>query len=549
MDFNFTDELQQFRDALRRYLDNEYTFDARQKIVASKEGVDAKHWTAFTELGLTALPAPEAQGGFDGGPADMLVVMQELGRALVVEPYWATAVGIEALRLVGDDHANALLERAAGGEIKLAVAFHEPHARYDLFSIDTTAKENGDGFALSGRKSLVLHGAGIDTEELPDGQAVRPALTQRQPKLVFLNIALESADAIECILALSRAGYTGAVQLMSNRGSAVLAHVKSIGEQHHLRMLPVLKKPFETSAVLKVLQELRLGEPPAVAGRVDLREALRNRWIEFWYQPKIDLRKKQLIGVEAYSRARHPKDGVLEPSAFMPGASEGDLVRLSEQALDQALKASLNFCKLGVSLRPAVNIPINALVKVAVADIVESHRAKFEKWPGLIIDVAEEQIVSDLSLANDITKKLQHLDVRLAIDNFGRGYSSFARLKELPFAEIKLDRAFVTDCGSDKVNAPLCKTVIDLAHNFGSVAVAVGIEKASDALALVSMGCDYGQGFLLGQPMPEERFISLLKQRANPPARAGAAKAPAAKATAANAPAPAKAAAKTPKST
>jgi EAL domain-containing protein (putative c-di-GMP-specific phosphodiesterase class I) len=131
-------------------------------------------------------------------------------------------------------------------------------------------------------------------------------------------------------------------------------------------------------------------------------------------------------------------------------------------------------------------------------------------------------------LANDITKKLQHLDVRLAIDNFGRGYSSFARLKELPFAEIKLDRAFVTDCGSDKVNAPLCKTVIDLAHNFGSIAVAVGIEKASDALALVSMGCDHGQGFLLGQPMPEERFISLLKQRANPPARASVAKAPAA---------------------
>ena len=77
----------------------------------------------------------------------------------------------------------------------------------------------------------------------------------------------------------------------------------------------------------------------------------------------------------------------------------------------------------------------------------------------------------------------------------------------------RLDRAFVTDCGSDKVNAPLCKTVIGLAHNFGSFAVAIGIEKAADALALVSMGCDYGQGFLLGQPMPEERFTSLLRQR------------------------------------
>jgi EAL domain-containing protein (putative c-di-GMP-specific phosphodiesterase class I) len=84
----------------------------------------------------------------------------------------------------------------------------------------------------------------------------------------------------------------------------------------------------------------------------------------------------------------------------------------------------------------------------------------------------------------------------------------------MPFAEVKLDRAFVVDCGTDKINAPLCKTVIDLAHSFGSLAVAIGIEKASDAVAVVSMGCDYGQGFLLGQPMPEERFISLLRQRA-----------------------------------
>ena len=145
---------------------------------------------------------------------------------------------------------------------------------------------------------------------------------------------------------------------------------------------------------------------------------------------------------------------------------------------------------------------------------MQTYRPQFEKWPGLIIDVTEEQIVTDLALANEITKRLQHLNVQLAIDDFGRGYSSLARLKELPFAELKLDRAFVTDCGTDKVNAPLCKTVIDLAHNFGSIAVAIGIEKASDALALVSMGCDYGQGFLLGQPMPEERFISLLRQRA-----------------------------------
>jgi alkylation response protein AidB-like acyl-CoA dehydrogenase len=167
MDFTFNDEQQQFADALRRYLDKSYGFEARQTIVRSEPGVSAAHWAAFTELGLTALPVPEAQGGFNGGPIDMLVVMQELGRALVVEPYWATVVGIEALRIAGsgDGEDAGLLERAAQGEIKLAVAFHEPHARYDLFEVETVANEqsgqNGHE-TLTGTKSVVLHGAQAD---------------------------------------------------------------------------------------------------------------------------------------------------------------------------------------------------------------------------------------------------------------------------------------------------------------------------------------------------------------------------------------------------
>lgn len=166
MDFNFTDEQQQFADALRRYLDKQYGFEARQAIVRSKDGVSHEHWQAFTELGLTALPVPEAQGGFDGGAVDMLVVMQELGRALVVEPYGATAVGIEALRLAGsgDGEDAALLARTATGEIRLAVAFHEPHARHDLFEIATIATGSGadNAYALSGTKSLVQHGSQAD---------------------------------------------------------------------------------------------------------------------------------------------------------------------------------------------------------------------------------------------------------------------------------------------------------------------------------------------------------------------------------------------------
>ncbi len=367
--------------------------------------------------------------------------------------------------------------------------------------------------------SLVLHGVGVDTEEFAHGKSIEAALGIREPNLVFLNIVLESSEAIETVIALGRRGYSGHIQLMSARGSAVLAHVKSIGEQHRLQMLPVLKKPFETSAIIKILQELKLGDPPVIAGRVDLEEALKKNWIEFWYQPKIDLRKKQLVGVEAFARARHPSNGVLLPNAFMPGARESAVLELSELALTQSLSASQKFATLGANLRLSVNMPVSALIKLPLTEIIQTERTKFERWPGLIIDIPEDQIISETALANETMKKLRPLDVQLAVDHFGRGYGSLARLKESPFAEFKLDRAFVTDAGTDKVNAPLCKTVIDLAHNFGSTAVAIGIERASDALALVSMGCDYGQGFLLGQPMPEERFISLLRQRAMPQAK------------------------------
>lgn len=261
------------------------------------------------------------------------------------------------------------------------------------------------------------------------------------------------------------------------------------------------------------------------ATRTDLAEAIANGWIEFWYQPKIDLRRKHLAGVEALARCRHPELGILLPAAFLPGASEADLTALSELALASVLTSGERQARLGINMPFAVNIPVNVLVKLSIPDVVQQHCGQLDQWAGLIIDVTEEQIVTDLALATELTKQLAHVNVKLAIDNFGRGYSSLARLKALPFAELKLDPTFVADCGTDPINASLCKTVIDLAHNFGSLAVAIGIEKASDAQALTSMGCDIGQGFLLGQPMPEERFISLLRQRAAGQGRALAANA------------------------
>ncbi|MBB6590898.1 acyl-CoA dehydrogenase [Ralstonia solanacearum] len=160
MDFSFTDEQKQLADAVRRFIDKAYGFEARNKVVYSAEGVSQAHWDALAELGLTALPVPQAQGGFDGRAMDLLVVMQELGRGQVVEPYAATVLGTQALKLAGGQ--AALLEQVAGGALKLAVAFGEPQSRYELFNVTTRATQQGGGWTLSGAKAVAVHGAQAD---------------------------------------------------------------------------------------------------------------------------------------------------------------------------------------------------------------------------------------------------------------------------------------------------------------------------------------------------------------------------------------------------
>ena len=175
--------------------------------------------------------------------------------------------------------------------------------------------------------------------------------------------------------------------------------------------------------------------------------------------------------------------------------------------------------RAGFNLHLAINVPVAVLLRLPIPTLVRDSRPKEEHWPGLIVEVTEDQIVRDIALANEIAKQLKISGVTVSIDDFGGGYSSFASLRELPFTELKLDHTFVKGCAIDGTNGAICQTAIDLAHRFGSVAVAEGIESVADLQALQVMRCDFGQGVLLAPPMPKDRFIDLLCQRRNKPPR------------------------------
>ena len=268
-------------------------------------------------------------------------------------------------------------------------------------------------------------------------------------------------------------------------------------------------------------------EPEPGDGKITLRHILRQNWFEQWYQPKIDLRQKRLVGAEALARARRPDGTLLAPAAFLPGATEDDMLALTERVILTAMRDFEECAQHGATVKLSVNVPASAFVKLPIARILREERPAAANWPGLIFEVTENEVMRDLKIAQEVADELRALRCSLALDDFGAGYSSLARLRQLPFSELKIDRSYVTDCHVDKINAGLCETIVELAKRFELKTVAEGIEKSHESHKLQGIGCDIGQGFLFAKPMEKDKFVGLIARRitggAPPPPKRSAA--------------------------
>src|SRR6202040_3771670 len=130
--------------------------------------------------------------------------------------------------------------------------------------------------------------------------------------------------------------------------------------------------------------------------------------------------------------------------------------------------------------------------KLPIAGILRQWRPRTSTWPGLIMEVTEDEIIHDLKIANEVADALREFNCTLALDDFGAGYSSLARLRQLPFSELKIDRSYVINCHVDRVNAGLCETIVELARRFGLKTVAEGIETPHDSHKLQGIGGNIG---------------------------------------------------------
>jgi EAL domain-containing protein (putative c-di-GMP-specific phosphodiesterase class I) len=247
--------------------------------------------------------------------------------------------------------------------------------------------------------------------------------------------------------------------------------------------------------------------------KIPLAEVLKRDWFELWYQPKIDLRTMHLVGAEALVRARHPTRGIVAPYFFLPDAPEEDMLKLTEMVILTALGDWDIFHEYGIPMKLAVNVPVSAFVKLPIPRMLSEARPKSEAWSGMVLEVTEDQIINDIALANDVASAIKAQRCSLALDDFGAGYSSLARLRQLPFSELKIDRSYVMNCDSDSVNAGICETIVELGKRFGLKIVAEGIETLHESHKLQGIGVQVGQGFLYAKPMPKVELIALMRRR------------------------------------
>ena len=250
-----------------------------------------------------------------------------------------------------------------------------------------------------------------------------------------------------------------------------------------------------------------------------LRHAIDNFELTLVYQPKLDLVDASIIGVEALVRWPHPDRGLLGPDQFLQLVRDHGLMRpINELVLEQALGQVAIWRDLGFRVPVAVNIFAPSLADFGLPDRIQrALRARDLPFEILTVEITEDLLLDNREVAATAIDQLRASGVRVAIDDFGSGYSALSYLRDLHIDELKLDKGFVTTITADRRAGAIVRAVIDLARELGLSTVAEGVENAETASLLREYGCQVGQGYYFSEPLPPAQLLALLRTRRREP--------------------------------
>jgi len=388
----------------------------------------------------------------------------------------------------------------------------------------SAASRRDNGMADGGRRLLVVdderiqrlivtravESVGFTVDGAADLDEAAEWLSRRRYDAIVLDLSLGAREGVSLLHALRGGGADPLVVLVSGMDARVRTASCRLAEAFGLRVAGALEKPIVPAALRALLRDVPRPEaadrvaatvmpsPAELAGAIDREE------IAVAFQPKVALASGRVVGLEALARWQPAGSEPVPPDLFIPLAERHGLItRLTRQVLHQSLDACRCWREHHPECSVAVNISPLMLANPELPEEIDAALVEAGVAPGaLIAEVTEGVVIADPLLAIEVLTRLRIKGIRLSIDDFGTGHSSLLSLMRLPFNELKIDRSFVAVCDTDPEAWKIIRATISLAHELGLDVVAEGVETASIEERLIGIGCDIGQGFRFGRPMP-----------------------------------------------
>nr|WP_297422381.1 EAL domain-containing protein [uncultured Actinotalea sp.] len=379
-------------------------------------------------------------------------------------------IGVLLLDLDGFKDVNDSLGHTAGDDVLITLAHRMRRALPPGVLI---ARLGGDEFAVLVRGGeLVL---------LETAQRLRAALTA-PVRVDNLDLAIDASVGI----AVHGDGTAGATDLLRRADIAM----------YEAKQSRVGALVFDPSLDGLARERLRRGE--------ELRQALAGDELVLFYQPQVDARTRQVVGLEALVRWQHPQEGLLSPATFLPDVRRvGLMPALTEKVLLKAVADLRRWLDAGLDVRVAVNwAPEEVVAGALVPTLVAALTSAGVPAVRLTVEVTEDSFLAEPERARAVLLQLRGHGVQVAVDDYGSGFSSLAYLRDLPVQELKMDRSFVARVAQDERSRLIVQTTTQMARAMSMRMVAEGVEDAAVAAELLPLGVDILQGYHVAQPMP-----------------------------------------------
>jgi EAL domain-containing protein (putative c-di-GMP-specific phosphodiesterase class I)/FixJ family two-component response regulator len=345
--------------------------------------------------------------------------------------------------------------------------------------------------------------------------------------VLITDLEMPEMDGLELIRHAGEIGFRGAVMIASALDENMLASAEAMAKAYGINFLGAFRKPLTRKLIEEAMQQYGVPEPklhaPSPSRRAykaeEILAAIKQDQFEPFFQPKVELSTRRVVGAEALARWRHPTSGLIFPGAFVPVLEQtGNIDELTWLMLRKAIVFCGTLNTLGLTSTVAINLSLKSLENVElaarIAAVVERHALDPHS---VCIEITESAAMSNVGPVLENLTRLRMAGFGLSIDDFGTGYSSMEQLTRVPFTELKIDRSFVINAIKHEPARVMLTSSLQIARQLKLQAVAEGVETQEEWDLLVELGCDYAQGYFIGRPMQASMYIEWLQELGTTP--------------------------------